>query len=234
MRLRVLCVLGILLGVAGSASAVVRIAVRDGKRIIYNDGVGESSRAALARSDGWLAARVATPSFYDETIVRAARSSSIDPRLVKSVMLIESAFDPRAVSRKGARGLMQLMPETAERYGVRDLFDPVENISAGTRHLAYLLGLYGGDTTRALAAYNAGEAAVAKYNGVPPYSETRLYVHKGLAAYGGKSTLGGGFGLPQGKSWGGSKTRPVIVTRDSKNRPLLTTDVSPARSSKRG
>ena len=234
MRLRALCALGILLGAAASASAAVRIAVKDGKRIIYNDGIGESSRAALGKTDGWLASRVATPSFYDETIVRCARASSIDPKLVKSVVLIESAFDPRAVSRKGARGLMQLMPETAERYGVRDLFDADANISAGTRHLAYLMGLYKGDTTRALAAYNAGEAAVARYGGVPPYAETRLYVRKGLAAYGGKASLGGGFGLPKGQSWGNAKASPVIVTRDAKNRPLLTNDVSQARSLKRG
>jgi soluble lytic murein transglycosylase-like protein len=234
MRLRALCALAVLLGVAGPASATVRIAFKDGKRIIYNDGIGESSRAALGKGDGWLAARVAMPSYYDEAIVRCARASSIDPKLVKSVVLIESAFDPRAVSRKGARGLMQLMPETAERYGVHDLFNPDENISAGTRHLAYLLGLYNGDTTRALAAYNAGEAAVARYKGIPPYAETRLYVHKGLAAYGGRSSLGGGFGLPQEKSWGGAKGTRVIVTRDAKNRPLLTNDSSPARSLKRG
>src|SRR5262249_36232597 len=211
VRLRALFALGILLGVATGASAAVRIGFRDGKRVIYNDGIGESSHAALGRGDAWLAERVATPSLYDETIVRAARGSSIDPRLVKSVVLIESAFDPRAVSRKGARGLMQLMPEPAQRYGVPDLFDPAETISAGTRPLAYLLSLYGGDTARALAAYNAGEAAVARYGGIPPYAETKLYVHKGLAAYGGKSTLGGGFGLPKEQSWGGSKGRPVIV-----------------------
>ena len=79
MRLRVFCALGILLGMAASASAVVRIAVRDGKRIIYNDGIGESSHSALSQAEGWLAVRVATPSFYDETIVRAARASAVDP-----------------------------------------------------------------------------------------------------------------------------------------------------------
>jgi soluble lytic murein transglycosylase-like protein len=233
-RLRALFALGILLGMATGASAAVRIGIRDGRRVIYNDGIGEASHEALGRADEWLAARASLPSLYDEAIVRAARASAIDPRLVKSVVLIESAFDHRAVSRKGARGLMQLMPETAERYGVRDLFDPVQNISAGTRHLAYLLGLYGGDTSRALAAYNAGEGAVARYRGIPPYAETKLYVHKGLAAYGGKSSLGGGFGLPKEQSWSGSKGRPVIVIRDSKNRPVLTTDISPARSLRRG
>ena len=200
VRLRTLFALGIVLGVATGASAAVRIGIRDGRRVIYNDGVGESSHEALGRADGWLAARVAMPSLYDEAIVRAARSSAIDPRLVKSVVLIESAFDARAVSRKGARGLMQLMPETAQRYGVRDLFDPEENISAGTRHLAYLLGLYSGDASRALAAYNAGEAAVARYGGIPPYTETKLYVHKGLAAYGGSPPWAAGSGCPRSRA----------------------------------
>src|SRR5262245_59726517 len=207
--LKVLCALGVFLLAASAASAKVRVGIRNGKRVIYNDGIGESSRSALGWNDAWLKARVATPSLYDGLIAEAAHTSRIDPKLVKSVMLIESAFDSRAVSRKGARGLMQLMPDTAERYGVRDSFNPVENISAGARHLAYLLDLYAGDTTRTLAAYNAGEAAVARYSGVPPYSETVLYVRKGLAAYGEKSSLGGGFGLPPAQSWGSSRNKPV-------------------------
>ena len=234
MKLKALIVLGIVLCTAPSASGAVRIGLKGGKRVIYNDGVGSSSREALARSDGWLAARVATPSLYDGLIADAARSSAIDPKLVKSVVLIESAFNPEAVSRKGARGLMQLMPDTAFRYGVRNTFDPAENIAGGARHLAYLLGLYGGDLPRALAAYNAGEAAVARYGGVPPYDETRLYVSKGLAAYYGKSSLGGGFGLPAEKTWGARKGRPVRLVRDGRNRPLITTDLSPARALKRG
>ena len=74
---------------------------------------------------------------------------------------------------------MQLMPETARQYGVRDIFDPSQNISGGARHLAYLLGLYNGDVGKSLAAYNAGEAAVARYGGIPPYDETSLYVTRG-------------------------------------------------------
>jgi soluble lytic murein transglycosylase-like protein len=236
MRLRILGVAVLLLwiGPAGAIHGAVRIGLKGGKRVIYNDGVGSSSREALARSDGWLAARVATPSLYDGMIADAARSSAIDPKLVKSVVLIESAFNPAAVSRKGARGLMQLMPDTAFRYGVRNMFDPAENVSGGARHLAYLLGLYNGDLVRALAAYNAGEAAVARYGGVPPFDETRLYVRKGLAAYYGKSSLGGGFGLPSEKTWGGARGRPVRLTRDAKNRPLITTDLSSPRALKRG
>ncbi len=236
MKLRIFALTALVLWIApaGTIHGAVRIGFREGKRVIYNDGVGSSSREALARSDGWLAARVATPSLYDGVIADAARSNAIDPKLVKSVVLIESAFNPAAISRKGARGLMQLMPDTAFRYGVRNTFDPVENVSGGARHLAYLLGLYNGDLTRALAAYNAGEAAVARYGGVPPFDETRLYVRKGLAAYYGKSSLGGGFGLPAEKTWGAVKSRPVRLTRDGKNRPLITTDFSPPRGLKRG
>ncbi len=236
MRLRGAAVLSLLLWIApaGAIHGAVRIGIRGGKRVIYNDGVGPSSREALGRSDSWLAVRVALPSLYDGLIAEAARENSLDPKLVKSVVLIESAFDPAAVSRKGARGLMQLMPETALRYGVRDISDPTENLAGGARHLAYLLGLYGGDIRRALAAYNAGEEAVARYGGVPPFDETRVYVGKGLAAYYGRSSLGGGFGLSAGKTWGSVKSRPVRLTRDSKNRPLITTDFSPPRALKRG
>ena len=217
---------------AGASYGAVRIGLRDGKRVIYNDGVGSASREALARGDDWLAARVAIPSLYDGAIADAARSSAVDPKLVKSVMLIESAFNPTAVSRKGAQGLMQLMPDTAQRYGVRNAFDPAQNVAGGTRYLAYLLGLYGGDLARALAAYNAGEGAVARYGGVPPYDETRLYVRKGLAAYYGKSSLQGGFGLSKETTWGARKGRAVRLVRDGRNRPLITTDLSAARSLK--
>ena len=95
------------------ATATVRVGIKDGRRFIYNDGVGSSPHETLRRSGPWLATRVAIPSLYDSLIERAAGSASVDPRLVKSVMLIESAFNPAAISRKGARGLMQLMPETA-------------------------------------------------------------------------------------------------------------------------
>jgi hypothetical protein len=234
MRLKALCILAVLLCSASAVRGGVRIGIKDGKRIIYNDGVGPSSREVLGKSDSWLAARIATPSLYDGLIADVARENSLDPKLVKSVVLIESAFNPAAVSRKGARGLMQLMPETAVRYGVHDLFDPTQNLAGGARHLAYLLGLYGGDLPQALAAYNAGEAAVARYGGVPPFDETRIYVNKGMAAYYGKSSLGGGFGLAAGKTWGSVKSRPVRLTRDPKNRPLITTDFSPPRALKRG
>ena len=208
------------------ATAAVRVGVKDGRHFIYNDGVGSAPHETLQKSGPWLASRVAIPSLYDDLISQASVSASVDPRLVKSVMLIESAFNPAAISRKGARGLMQLMPETAQQYGIRDVFDPAQNITGGARHLAYLLGLYNGDVGKSLAAYNAGEGAVARHGGVPPYSETRLYVDKGLIAYYGKSTLNGGFGRSQTENWSKVAAKPVRLTRDKRNRPLITTELS--------
>jgi soluble lytic murein transglycosylase-like protein len=221
MKLRALVILA-LLGVAASAArAEVRVQIRGGRRVLINDGP-----ARIGASDDWLASRVARSCAYDGLIAEAAVAHSVDPKLVKSVMLIESGFNPAAVSRKGARGLMQLMPEVAVLNGVRDVHDPAQNIAGGVRHLAYLLGLYAGDVVKSLAAYNAGEAAVEKYHGVPPYEETQLYVRKTLAAYYGKSTLGGGFGRSTGETFRRSPApegRPVQWTRDSRNRVVLTT-----------
>jgi len=227
MKSRLMFGLGALLALSGVASATVRIGVKDGKRYIYNDGQDAIPREALRHSGAWLASRLAIPSLYDGMIDDAARAASVDPKLVKCVVLIESAFNPGAISRKGARGLMQLMPETADQYGVRNAFDPVQNIGAGARHLAYLLGLYNGSVEKSLAAYNAGEGAVARYGGVPPFSETRLYVTRGMTAYYGGPTLGGGFGRPQNETWAKSLPgKPVRLTRDKRNRPLITTELS--------
>ena len=232
MRFRALLLLGACCALPAAATAGVHVVVKNGRKVIVNDGVDSTPREALRQSDIWLAARVAIPSLYDDQIADAARANAIDPKFVKSVMLIESAFDPAAVSRKGAQGLMQLMPETASRYGVRNPFDPAENIAGGARYLAELLGRFGGDLSRSLAAYNAGENAVLRYGGVPPYQETRLYVRKGLTAYFGKAVIGGGFGRSEAETWA-VRGRPVHVVRDGRNRPLLTTDLSSRRASKR-
>ena len=104
-------------------------------------------------------------------------------------MQTESAGNPTAVSPKGARGLMQLMPERAAELGVRDSFDPTQNVDGGVRHMRDLLQRFGGDVTLALAAYNAGEAAVRSYGGVPPFAETREYVRRVRAMYDGGTSL---------------------------------------------
>ncbi len=113
---------------------------------------------------------------YDRTVERIAAEESVAPELLRSVIKVESDYDPYAVSPKGALGLMQLIPTTARRFGVKDAFDPAENIRAGAKYLRYLLDLYSGDSKLALAAYNAGEGAVARYGDVPPFPETRRYV----------------------------------------------------------
>jgi soluble lytic murein transglycosylase-like protein len=108
----------------------------------------------------------------------AAKTHDVDPSLVAAVIRAESNFDPVAVSRKGARGLMQLMPGTAARFGVTNSFDPTQNIHGGTRYLRVLLDRYDGDPELTLAAYNAGEGSVAKYDGVPPFRETVEYIRR--------------------------------------------------------
>lgn len=120
----------------------------------------------------------------DQLILGSARKHQLDPLIIYLVMRQESGFNHRAVSRAGARGLMQLMPATARRLGVRNIHDPVENVEAGSRHLKSLIELYEGDVNLALAAYNAGEQAVARYGRrVPPYRETQNYVRGINAAY---------------------------------------------------
>ena len=115
----------------------------------------------------------------DSFIVESGKRNSVDPLLLYSIMHQESTFKPRAISPKGARGLMQLMPPTASRFGVTNIWDPKQNIEGGARYMRFLLDLFSGDVRLALAAYNAGEGAVLKYGyQVPPYSETREYVRR--------------------------------------------------------
>lgn len=118
---------------------------------------------------------------WDPLVERVAAKHSLDPDLVRAVILFESAGNPEAVSPKGAIGLMQVLPTTAADYGVTRLLDPEENLEAGCRHLARLVGKMEGDLELTLAAYNAGEGAVARFGGVPAYTETRDYVRKILA-----------------------------------------------------
>jgi soluble lytic murein transglycosylase-like protein len=114
----------------------------------------------------------------DKLIHRLAAENQLDPALVQAVVRVESDYDPFAVSPKGARGLMQLMPQTARGLAVRNSFSPIQNIEGGVRHLKALMVRFEGDTEKALAAYNAGAGAVQKHGGVPPYRETTEYVAK--------------------------------------------------------
>jgi hypothetical protein len=119
---------------------------------------------------------VAPPSGIDEAVRRIAAEHELPPQLIHSVIKVESNYNAHAISSKGALGLMQLIPATARRFGVANAFNPVENIQGGAKYLRYLLDLYNGDYPLALAAYNAGEGAVARYGGVPPFAETQNYV----------------------------------------------------------
>jgi soluble lytic murein transglycosylase-like protein len=121
---------------------------------------------------------------YDEIIGALSEAHGVDPMLVKALIQVESNYRPRARSPKGAMGLMQLMPSTAREYKVRNPFDPKANIEAGIKHLKGLIDRFGDRVELALAAYNAGEGAVKKFNGVPPYRETRDYVSKILSLAG--------------------------------------------------
>jgi soluble lytic murein transglycosylase-like protein len=131
-------------------------------------------------------ARVTDParySRYDASIREASRTYSIPEPFIRAVIRVESDYDPRVVSIAGAQGLMQLMPATAKRMRVRNSFDPHDNIMGGTRYLRHLANLFGGDMVLTIAGYHAGEGAVMKYNGVPPYTSTRGYIRKVLGFY---------------------------------------------------
>jgi soluble lytic murein transglycosylase-like protein len=124
------------------------------------------------------ASTAATAIDIDEVVREASNKNRLDPDFVRSVIMAESNFKTHAVSKKGALGLMQLMPSTAAQLGVADPFDPKANVEAGAAHLSALLDLYHDDPVKALAAYNAGAHRVKQYNGVPPYRETRAYINK--------------------------------------------------------
>ena len=120
---------------------------------------------------------------YDGIVKEIAKEYNLEPSLIHAIILIESDYDPRAVSSKGAMGLMQLMPATAKRYGVRNAFDPRENIRGGAKYLKDMCKLYYNSTDHVLAAYNAGQSAIKKYGGIPPYPETIHYIEKVKATY---------------------------------------------------
>jgi hypothetical protein len=142
-------------------------------------GVGHV-RLAMSRSE--MAKVLRSPELL-EMVDSISVAEGVDPNLARAVIQAESAFYARARSRAGALGLMQLMPQTAERFGVVDPFDPRQNITGGVKYLRWLSDNFKGDLTRVVAAYNAGERAVTRYGGIPPYAETRAYVPRVLELY---------------------------------------------------
>jgi soluble lytic murein transglycosylase-like protein len=146
--------------------------------------IGSPTSAAAGPRSGKITNWLAKSSSYDAIIESAAFANTLHPALIRALIVVESGFNPRAVSKKGAVGLMQLRPETARRYGVADRYDPAQNIRAGTRYLSDLMALFDSNTELALAAYNAGEGAVARYGGqIPPFKETLQYVPSVLKVY---------------------------------------------------
>ena len=145
-----------------------------------------------------------TPEKLNAAIEKAATRHNVDPNLVRAVIKVESNFNPHAVSRKGAMGLMQIMPSTARSLKVNNPFDVTENIDAGVRHLKQLLDSFGGDVRLSLAAYNAGEGAVHTHKGIPPFRETRNYVRQITDLY------GNGFNFMNGP-----EKAPIRVSRDA-------------------
>ena len=189
MKVRTVAAASLALGMAGAAAAtdtLYRFVDEDG--VIHFSNVPNDARYVavrrlisnrVVRRASWGPRNIRA---YDSVIEQAAENHGVPPALVKAVIAAESDFNPRAVSPKGAQGLMQLMPDTQAFLGVEDPYQAEENVKAGTRYLAGLLERYG-DWSHALAAYNAGPQAVDRYRGIPPFPETREYVDRVLAYY---------------------------------------------------
>jgi len=190
-----------------SANAASMQAARSAAAEISQYFVHESSKSANARiMNANSHGHQATPDEVDAAIVMAAARHNVDPNLVRAVVKVESNFNSNAISHKGAMGLMQLMPSTAKMLKVKNPFDAEQNVDAGVRHLKSLLESYGGDVNLTLAAYNAGEGAVARSAGVPRYAETQDYVRRITNLYYGGFSFGAS----------GASRDPVRVQRDAR------------------
>jgi len=180
------------------AAAWFQMAARQGDalaarmlRYLGADGAGPP-RCVLPNGDVFLEVTPdPSPRHIRRWVTELAPAYGLDARLVLAVIRVESAFNPRAQSHKHAKGLMQLLPGTAARFGVADIWDPVQNIQGGMAYLRWLLDHFGGDVRLALAGYNAGERAVRRHGGVPPYAETRRYVRKVLGLWRGAGAVAG-------------------------------------------
>ena len=175
------------------AQEIVKYKSQDGKRIYSNT---EEIYRWVERPVGKIDPKLivldqnAEPSLEIEKLIQEiSQHHGVDPELVRAVAKAESNFNPRAVSNKGALGIMQLIPETAKRFGVANVWDPKQNIEGGVKFLKFLMGRFPDNLPYILAAYNAGENAVLKYRGIPPYRETQAYVRKITQVYKGDHFL---------------------------------------------
>ncbi len=161
---------------AAQGDQIVALVDEHGHTIYINTG------DTASRVD-WMTHSFRPSEEIDRLVEQTASRFRVDPELVHAIIRVESDYDPKAISRKGAMGLMQLVPATAQRYGVENPFDPKQNLEGGVNYLKYLLDLFGGDLGLSLAAYNAGEHSVQRSGGIPAFSETRNYVHKVTSLY---------------------------------------------------
>ena len=174
-----------LLPPAAKADQIVVLLDEHGHKIYVNTGESTTRVDWMKRSfrPDAPADSLRIPANIDQLVEQAASRHQVDPDLIRAVMRVESGFDPKAVSSKGAMGLMQLIPATAHRFGVVNPFDPKQNLEGGVNYLKYLLDLFGGDLTLSLAAYNAGERSVQRSGGIPAIPETQNYVRKVTTIY---------------------------------------------------
>ncbi len=171
---------------------IIRVVGRDGKKYYANTEEifrEDLSFTAGLKGNGLKPAELRSSQYIESMIHTISEQEGVDPELVKAVAKVESNYNPNAISHKGARGLMQLLPETARRFGVINVFDARQNIEGGVKFLKFLMTIFPNNLPYILAAYNAGENAVLKYRGIPPYRETQAYVRRITSLYAKKWTL---------------------------------------------
>jgi len=170
---------------AAKADQIVVLVDEHGHKIYVNTGETSSRVDWMTRSFRPSATAVSgrAPANINQLVEQAASRFQVDPELIHAIIRVESGYDPKAVSSKGAMGLMQLIPATAQRFGVANPFDPKQNLEGGVNYLKYLLDLFGGDLSLSLAAYNAGEHSVQRSGGIPAIPETQDYVRKVTSIY---------------------------------------------------
>ena len=187
-----------------------------------------AAKPATVASQTALTAKATQNVDLDQVVRDASSKNRLDPDFVSSVIRAESNFKTHAVSKKGAQGLMQLMPSTAAQLGVADAFDPKANVEAGTAHLSALLDLYNNDPIKALAAYNAGAHRVKQYNGVPPYRETRDYINKIVRDFNAKKRAQMKAAAPVNASAATKSASPKPVKKAKPQQASVTKSANPA------